>query len=53
MASLGEIPDERDGQINGRIPRNPDECPECGRPVSIKNNTCIYCDIKVDQKTPF
>jgi len=52
MLKIHEI-DKRDGKVDGKIPQEPVNCPDCGRPVSIKTNTCLYCDIKVFRSTPF
>ncbi|HEY3324655.1 MAG TPA: hypothetical protein VGP72_29655 [Planctomycetota bacterium] len=45
--------DQLDGKIDGRYSKVRANCPQCGRPVNASNNLCLYCNVKVEQTTPF
>ncbi len=52
VAMISEM-DARDGKIDGRYVKVPEQCPQCSRPVTVSTNSCVYCGIKVDRKSPF
>lgn len=45
--------DQLDGKVDGRFVKIPESCPQCARPVNISTNSCVYCGIKVERKSPF
>jgi DNA repair exonuclease SbcCD ATPase subunit len=41
-AKIREV-DERDGHADGRMSRETEKCPSCGRPNSAGRGRCLYC----------
>jgi hypothetical protein len=45
IKKIAEI-DLKDGKLDGRVApeaKDLDKCPQCGRPVGKKRQTCLYC----------
>ncbi len=40
--------DMRDGELDGKNQRKAQECPQCGRRVSRRHASCIYCGQVID-----
>ncbi|MBN1124335.1 MAG: zinc ribbon domain-containing protein [Sedimentisphaerales bacterium] len=40
--------DMRDGVLDGKNQRKPAPCPNCGRMVSARHTTCLYCGQTMD-----
>jgi len=53
LATMIREIDQLDGKIDGRYVRVPEPCPQCARPLTVSTNSCVYCGIKVDRKSPF
>jgi len=45
--------DMRDGKIDGKAIPEPQICPSCQRPVSIRTNRCIFCGFKPEKEGIF
>ena len=39
--------DMRDGELDGRVKSGLINCPQCGRPLSQRHRTCLYCEFKL------
>ena len=36
--------DMRDGRLDGKVSKQgPSKCPQCGRAMSVRRPTCMYC----------
>lgn len=52
LAKIEEV-DLRDGRLDGKIRPQPADCDQCGRKVSIRTNSCLYCGAKAAATDPF
>lgn len=53
MVQLIEEVDLRDGKLDGKPSRIPENCPECTRPVSVHTNACFFCGTVVERRKVF
>ena len=52
MAKVMEI-DGRDGTLDGKLPQTPIACPDCGRAVYPRHQTCLYCGAKLPARSAY
>jgi hypothetical protein len=45
--------DLSDGKLDGRMAREPQRCPGCGRQISPRHQRCLYCGKGVRTSEPF
>lgn len=46
--TIAEI-DMRDGQLDGKLQRPPEGCPQCQRPNAVRRSHCLYCGTELSR----